>query len=142
MKNIFIVLLLNAVIASTACAQKLDASKVPAPVKTSFAKQYPGVTAKWEMEDGKYEASFKQQGHEISVLYDASGNMTESEMEIEVAELPAAIVDYVKSHRNGASVKEAAKITKTNGEINYEAVVKSMALIFDAKGNFLKEEKD
>ena len=142
MKNLSCLFFLSAVISFSACAQKLDASKVPAPVKASFSKQYPGVTPKWELEDGKYEAGFKQLGHEISVLFDAKGTMTESEMEINVSALPATIAAYVKAHKNGAAIKEAAKITKTNSEINYEAVVKGMALIFDANGNFLKEEKD
>lgn len=142
MKKLFSVLFLSGIVSLSACAQKLDAAKVPAAVKAAFAKQYPGATPKWEMEDGKYEAGFTQQRHEVSVLYNANGTMTESEAEIKVAELPASITAYVKAHRNGATIKEAAKITKTNGDINYEAVVKGMALIFDTKGNFLKEEKD
>lgn len=142
MKKLFTVLYLSTGICLTACAQKLDVSKVPAPVRSSFARQYPGITPKWEKEEGKYEAGFKQKGYEISILFEANGTMTESEMEIKVSELPAAISAYVKTHRNKATIKEAAKITKANGEINYEAEVKDTDLIFDEKGNFLKEAKD
>ena len=42
----------------------------------------------------------------------------------------------------GITVKELTKITKSNGEINYEAAVKGKDLIFDAAGKFLKEVKD
>ena len=122
--------------------EKKEQVSVPAAVKAAFAKQYPGTTAKWEKEDGKYEAGFKHQGHEMSVLFEASGTMTENEMEIKVTELPSSAMEYVKAHYKGVTVKEAAKITKANGEVNYEAEVKGKDLIFDAKGTFLKEVKD
>jgi hypothetical protein len=78
----------------------------------------------------------------MSALFEANGAMTESEMEIKVKELPAAILEYVKTNRKGAAIKEAAKVTKANGEVNYEAEVNGKDMIFDAAGNFLKEEKD
>ncbi|HMH33038.1 MAG TPA: PepSY-like domain-containing protein [Puia sp.] len=124
-------------------AQKLDASKVPAPVKESFAKKYPKIASvKWELEKGNYEAGFKQDGQSISVLFTANGTMTESEVDIKTSELPAAALSYVKTHYKGKSIKEGAKITKVNGEINYEAEVNGKDVIFDANGKFLKEESD
>lgn len=122
--------------------EKHEKVNVPASVKQAFAKQYPGTTAKWDKEGDKYEAGFKNKGHEMSSLFEANGTMTESEMEIKVSELPASVMQYVKTHHKGATVKEAAKITKANGEVNYEAEVKGKDLIFDASGNFLKEVKD
>ena len=141
MKQLFGLLFIAAIASLTACAQKTDASKVPVPVKESFAKQFPGATAKWEKEEGKYEAGFKHQGHEMSALFDANGKMEESEMEIEVSELPVAITNYLRTNHSGATVKEAAKITKSNGEVEYEAEIKGKDLIFDANGNFIKEVK-
>ena len=129
-------------IAFSACAQKLDASKVPAVVKASFAKQYPGATAKWEKEDGKYEAGFKKDGNSMSALFEANGTMTESEMDIKVADLPATVLAYVKEHYKGKSIKEGAKITRADGAVNYEAEVDGKDVIFDAAGKFMKEVKD
>ena len=124
-------------------AQKLDASKVPAAVKESFAKKYPKVaTVKWELEKGNYEAGFKQDGQSMSVVFTPNGTMTESEVDIKTSELPAAALSYVKTNYKGKSVKEAAKITKANGEINYEAEVDGKDVIFDANGKFLKVEAD
>ena len=60
MKKLIMMSTLVASIVFSACAQKLDASKVPAAVKTSFEKQFPGATAKWEKEDGNYEVVFKK----------------------------------------------------------------------------------
>ena len=142
MKKVLMSAMAIMVITIPACAQKLDASKVPAAVKASFAKQYPGATAKWEKEDGKFEAGFDHNGHEMSALFEANGTMTESEMGIKVSELPAAVTQYINTHHKGETIKEAAKITKANGEVNYEAEVKGKDLIFDASGKFLKEVKD
>lgn len=121
--------------------EKKEHANVPAAVKQAFEKQYPGTKAKWDNEDGKYEAGFKQNGHEMSVLYNANGTVEETEMEIPVTQLPAAATSYVTQHKMG-KISEAAKITKANGEVNYEAEVKGKDVIFDAAGKFLKEVKD
>ncbi len=126
----------------TSCAQKIDASKVPAPVKESFTKQFPGVTAKWEKENGKYEALFKQEGKEMTVTFEADGTRIESEIEIPVAELPEAVKNYIKINYGGATIKEAAKITLAGGKVEYEAEVKGKVIIFDMDGNFVKEVGD
>lgn len=72
----------------TACAQ----TSVPAAVKASFAKEFKGTTVKWEKEGDRYEANFKQMGHEMSALYSIDGTITESEIEIKVSELPKEII--------------------------------------------------
>jgi len=142
MKKLITLLVMVVLIGCAACAQKLDASKVPAAVKAAFTKQYPGTAVKWEMEDGKYEASFKQNGSSMSVLYGANGTMTESEVDIKTTELPAAVLAYVKEHYKGKSIKEGAKITKADGTVNFEAEVDGKDVIFDASGKFIKEVKD
>jgi len=141
MKKLLSLVALATAIGFSACAQKLDASKVPASVKATFEKQYPGVSVKWEKEDGKYEAGFKQNGNTMSALYEANGTMTESEMDIKVSDLPASVLAYVKENYKGKKIKEGAKITKSDGTVNYEAEVDGKDVIFDAKGKFLKEMK-
>ncbi len=127
----------------TAYTQKIEATKLPEPVKTSFAKMYPEATnAKWEMEKGSYEVEFKQSGSSMSSLFKPDGTMTESEIDIKITDLPQAALSYVKEHYKGKQIKEAAKITKASGEINYEAEVEGKDLIFDTKGIFLKAEKE
>lgn len=142
MKKIIILPALVAVINFTASGQKIDAAKVPAAVKAAFIKQYPGAAPKWEKEDGKYEASFKQAGNDVSAMFEPNGTFTESEMEMTGAELPATVVAYMKAHYNGKAIKGAAKITKEDGTVNYEAALKGKDVIFDANGNFLKEVKE
>ena len=133
---------LVAAIGFTACGQKIDASKVPAAVKANFAKKYPGASVKWEKEDDKFEAGFKQNGNTMSALFEANGTMTESEKAVKVSQLPVAVLNYIKVHYKGKNIKEAAQITRADGTVNYEAEVNGKDVIFDAGGNFLKETKD
>lgn len=139
MKYLFALLIISATVIFVACGQKLEASKVPVPVKESFSQHFPGATAKWEKEDEKFEAGFKFQDHSMSALFDANGTMTESEIEIKVAELPANVLAYLKANHNGTTINEAAKITKANGEMIYEAEIKGKDLLFDMNGNFIEE---
>ncbi|MEO7311122.1 MAG: PepSY-like domain-containing protein [Chitinophagaceae bacterium] len=140
-KKILLALFVGGAVA-VAVAQKLKASAVPAAVKSSFAKSYPGITAKWEMEAGKYEAGFKKNGSDMSVLFEKNGTMTESETDIKTTDLPATVLAYVAAHYKGKKINEAAKITTAAGVVTFEAEVGDTDVIFDASGKFLKEVKE
>lgn len=142
MKKIMMMFVAAMSITFAAGAQKLNNADVPAPVKASFTKKYPGAVAKWEKEDGKYEAGFKKDGKTMSALFEVNGTFTESEVDIKTEDLPATVLAYVKEHYKGKTIKEGAKITKADGTINYEAEVDGNDVIFDAAGKFLKEVKD
>ncbi len=129
-------------LSSTINAQKLNDSKIPAKVKESFAKQFPSTTAKWEKEDGNFEASFKKDGKACSALFTADGVMTESEISIALEELPKLAQQYIVKKFVGKKIKETAKITKADGTITYEINVAGKDELFDTKGNFLKEVKE
>ncbi len=128
-------------IASCADAQKLKETEVPAVVTATFQKLYPGVTAKWEKEDGNYEAGFENKQGETSVLINDKGALLETENEIAVSALPKAATDYITKNKPGEKVKEAAMIIDSAGKKMYEAEVKDGDLLFDETGNFIKEEK-
>ena len=133
---------LTGAISLAASGQKFEASKVPGAVKISFAQKFPNAIVKWEKENDKYEANFKQGTNIMSALFDANGTMTESEIAIKIIDLPANVLSYVKEHYNGKTIKEGAKITRADGTINFEAEVERNDLLFDVKGNFLKISKD
>ena len=136
------VALVLGVIALPACGQKLNESQVPVAVKTAFQKQYPSVKATWDKEDANYEANFKQDGKAMSAVIDKNGTIVETETDIPVTDLPAAIQDYMKKNYRGIKIEEAARIEKANGDVNYEAEVHHKDIIFDANGKFIKEAKD
>jgi hypothetical protein len=78
----------------------------------------------------------------MSVIIDGSGNITETETMIAVTDLPVPISDYMNKYYSGMKIEEAAKIIKASGDVNYEAEIKEKDIVFDANGNFLKEEKE
>lgn len=119
-------------------ASALAQVKVPLVVENAFAKEYPSTKVKWEKEGSNYEAGFEQKGHEMSVIYTPAGLATEKEVEIAVAELPQAVKDYISLKYKGAKVKEAAKITKVNGEVKYEAEINGKDVLFTPNGGIIK----
>jgi len=136
-------MMVAAMITSLTFAQKLQEKDVPASVKTAFQKNFPQAKVeKWEKEGVNFEAEFELNKSEQSVLFDAQGGIIETEIEIEISELPNGIVDYVKTNYKGQSVKEAAKISDTKGTLTYEAEIKGMDLLFDSNGKFIKEIKN
>ncbi|MDP4284382.1 MAG: PepSY-like domain-containing protein [Bacteroidota bacterium] len=142
MKNIISLLITGCIITLAACSQRIDDSKVPSPVKSSFAKDFPGVSSKWEKEKLNYEANFGQDGKTMSALYDGNGNRQETETDIKVSDLPTPVQDYITNNYPGKKIKEAAVITKANGEVNYEAEVNDMDVLFAQDGKFIKTAKD
>jgi uncharacterized membrane protein YkoI len=133
-RNIALVALLATTISTAVFAQKMVSDKVPVAVKQAFEKAYPSAKeTKWDKEGKDYEASFEQGKEELSVVFDAKGQVLEVEKEIEFSALPAAVQTALK----GKKVKEAAMITK-GGKTMYEAEVGGKDLMFDAQGKAIK----
>lgn len=115
---------------------------MPSAVRSAFQKQYPDTPAKWEKEKGNYEVSFKKEGEIMSAVINKEGTILETESDIAVNELLKPIQSYLKTHYKGTEIKEAARIVKANGEVNYEGEVNGKDVIFDASGKFIREAKD
>lgn len=131
MKKIMLFVALFAFV-QTAFAQ---ASKVPEAVKMAFSKAYPNADdVEWELEDGNFEVEFElTDDKEMSVLYDATGAVLETEVPVSLADLPKAAQETLQ----GKKVKETAKITNAKGVVTYEAEVRRKELMFDAQGRQL-----
>lgn len=138
MKKLMLILL-SVIVAASAGAQD---KKTPDVVKNAFKKEFPQITkVDWGMENGLYEAEFTINGKEASANYSKDGVLKEFEMAIEKKDLPAGVLEYVKSHFDGYRITETAKITDDKNVVTFEVEVtksgKSSDLIFDTKGNFL-----
>lgn len=136
MKKVFFLLTLLLGTGMMACAQK----NPPQAVVTAFNQKFSNVKElKWSLEkNGDWEAEFEQGDTELSANFSAAGQWLETETEISVADLPAAVQAALK----GKKVKEAAKILRADGSTVYEAEVKRKDMLFDASGKLLSEEKD
>ncbi|HEX7366442.1 MAG TPA: hypothetical protein VF273_05060, partial [Pelobium sp.] len=106
-----------------------------------FKKAYPNVKAKWEKEGLNYEAGFTKDGHETSVIYNPDGLATATEVEIAISALPKPVKDKLAQNYKGAKIKEAAKITKGNGAVEYEAEINGKDILFSAEGKALNNGK-
>jgi hypothetical protein len=142
MKKI-VLMLVAGLITSLTYAQKIQDNDVPVVVKNAFQKQYPTAKeVKWEKENVNYEVNFDLNEVDYSVLMDEKGTILETEIEIELSQLPAGVLDYVKANYAGQKVKECSKITDVKSVITYEVEIKGKDLIFDNNGKFVKETKD
>lgn len=122
-----------------ASAQNKD---IPQQVKTAFAQAYPTVTKiKWEREAANYEGNFSYNGRKTSVIYTPDGKLMETETAITSDALPKAALQYARAK---GKIKDAARIEKPDGTVQYEAEVNGKDLIFNDKGSFITEnvEKD
>jgi hypothetical protein len=123
-------------------AQKIQSKDVPEAVMTAFQKEFPAAKiAKWDREENNFEASFDNNKLDQSVVFDAQGNILETEVEIGINELPEKAKDYVTLNYPGKKIKEVAKITDAQKTVTYEVEVNGMDLIFSEQGKFIKEIK-
>jgi len=142
LKKALIVLLACTCCTIAVSAQNLKESEVPSSVKAAFNKKYHDTHAKWEKEKDNYEVNFRKDNKSMSAVIDKEGTIIETETGIRIKMLPQNVQSYLKTHYEGAKVKEAAKIVKANGDINYEAEVNGKDVIFDDNGKFIKKTRD
>lgn len=140
------IMLASVLIVSCANAQKMNEADVPAKVKETFAKKYPGAKAeKWEKENADYEAEFDWNKVESSATFDANGNFKEFEQEVKSSSLPKAVTDYCTKNFSGYKLSEASKITDASDKTMFEAEMEKgkdhFDAIFDEQGNFLKKSE-
>lgn len=132
-------------IATLASAQKMNEKDIPVKVKEAFAKKYPGIKAEWEKEGANYEAEFKQNKIEQSVVFDEMGAFKEVEQEIKITELPKAVSDYCTKNYPAHKLSEASKMTDASGKMMYEAELSKgkehFDIIFDDNGTFIKKSE-
>lgn len=129
-------------ISSFSFAQK-SKKKIPEIVKVTLKKKYPTVKdVKWDKENTNYEANFTVNKVDNSVLINEKGELLETEVNLNIQELPASVLVYISKNYKGEKVKEAAKIVNAKGEVIYEAEVGGKDLLFNAGGKYLKTVKD
>ena len=141
------VLLIAALMSNMAYAQKISVDKVPAAVTSAFKTKFPTVTkATWEME-GKteYEVNFLLGGVKASANFDNTGKWLETETELKISALPAAIQSTLKKDFAGFKINEATKIESVKHGNCYEAEIEkgeeTFDILFTVDGKILSKTK-
>ncbi len=137
MKKIFLPFALVLTIAIS-CEQKFETWQIPKNVLHNFQKQQPHIDADWEAEDSVYEATFKSGGDNISLLYNKAGDLLQTEKIIKTAAVPDEIKNYLAENKKDQKITRAKKVTKDNGEVNYEVMLNRQRLTFSEEGKFIK----
>lgn len=141
-KTLSLLLLFSVITITSLMAQDLKENGVPKPVKEAFAKKYPDAKkVSWEKEKGNFEANWGgKSGEDNSVTFTPAAVFVEIVEAIPVSQLPPIVAPYVAKHYNGATIKEAGKVTDAAGKHMFEAEIKGKDLIFDEKGVFIKQD--
>lgn len=123
-------------------AQKTKEQNVPQVIKKALSEKFPNAkNVKWDKEENNFEASFKNNNIDNSILFNANGKIIETEIAIEVNQLPKNALQYLNDNFKNQKVKEAAKIITEKGNLIYEAEIKGKDLFFDKNGNFITKDK-
>ena len=124
-------------------AQKLAAAQVPAVVQATFRARFPAVkTNTWEKENGDFEAGFKLNRATMSAVITPAGVLKETETDMAVNKLPAAVRATLARDYPTARITEAATLVSGTDATTYEAEVKqkgkSRDVVFNADGTVVK----
>ncbi|TGE14610.1 PepSY-like domain-containing protein [Hymenobacter elongatus] len=103
-----------------------SAASIPDAVMMAFEQTYPNARAvRWTRESGQFEAEFNDGATEKKtwLMFTAAGAVTETEVEIDPAQLPAPIGTRLNTYYKGYAVTEAAIIKPDSGGTIYEAEI-------------------
>ena len=143
MKKIsLIMILLTSLMANHLMAQDLHQKDVPKKVTDALVKKFPNAKKlSWEMEKGNYEANWGgKSGEDTSVVFTPAAIFMEMVVSMPINQLPSNVAPFIQKKYNKASIREAGRLTDAAGKQFFEVEIKGKDLIFDEKGNFIKED--
>ena len=137
-----ILLMLPVIFTMQAKAQKCKTKDVPVAVMDAFKNAYPDSKKTcWGKDSSNFQVAFHNGKAPVSVTYNATGKRIITEMQMPVEDMPQSIAEHIKKNYPGEIIIEAAQITDAEEIVTYEVQVKDLALVFDAKGNYLQTLK-
>lgn len=137
-------------IAGSISAQEIAPKDVPAPVFAKFNAFYGDAKkVKWEKENERYEASFKDAAKKkMSITFNADGNIYEKEWEVKKKELPKTIADSLMKKFPAAKILEIEKIDRSGlvlfeieTAIEENKIKKGYAICFTEDGKLYTKEE-
>jgi hypothetical protein len=141
MKNFLFLVIVFSLLSFSACSQK----NPPENVKKEFLQKFVGAKSiSWSSEkENEWEAEFRLNGNEMSACFDNSGKWLETEAEVSAKDLPAPVLNTLKSEFAGFKTDEIS--TVENPEMKgYEISLKNkqtkLTVIIGADGKVLEKE--
>lgn len=129
-----VVLILSIALGSISYGQN---KKVPESVKQTFMEKFPDAgDVEWEYEkdENSWEADFSMNGKEMSADFNQEGQWLETEVEIDLSELPHQIEtvlnEHIQSNYPSAAVEEVERIETAQG-IFYEIEIIAEEMVVD-----------
>lgn len=120
--------------------------KVPAAVTEAFKKKYPSAeNVEWSDKVTVFMASFSDGGTSYEARFSNKGEWKNTENEIAVSDIPAAVKDgYQKSKFTEYEIQKAYKISVPGDKVEYRLHVKKSDLqqknlLFSSDGRLLKD---
>ena len=145
MKKLLVLFVCMALVVGVSATNQKE-EKIPAAAKSGFAAKFPTAQkVKWSVEKpGEFEAEFTLNKVETSALFDAKGNLLETETEIKENELPQAVMATLAKDFAGYKLDEIEKAIDAKGTVSYEMEAvkgkEKLEIVFDASGKLLGKE--
>ena len=117
-------------------------ASIPLQVRSAFTKNHPGIEAAWEVENAQYEATYFINNKKNTVIYEESGDLFATEIEIDEQEMPNKVTSYLSRHYKDVLIPPGKRITKVNGEVSFQVKVNESKLLFNGDGKFITSDKE
>jgi hypothetical protein len=135
MRTIILMVLVALMSCNTTPGQKISNDKIPEQVMNAFKAKFPAAEKpSWEMEkEAVYEVSFKMDSSEYTAVFDKDGNWMETEVEIETATLPPAVMAAISGNYPGYDAREACRLEIPDKGALYEVELKKGKDVLDVQ---------
>ena len=121
---------------------------LPEAVVAAFNAKYAGAEeVRWGKEsDNEFEAEFELNEKEMTASFDTSGKWMETEAKLSEEDLPAPILQTLKSQFGDYRIVQAESLEKAGETAVYEVKLEKgeseLEVVLDASGKVVKKEQE
>jgi hypothetical protein len=106
-----------------------DNRNPPETVRKSFQNEYPrSKPGQWSQSGGSWNVSFNDKDHnngEVTAHFDGNGSHTDTYVPYNRKDVPAPVMDNVKSKYSGSGSSQFTRIDRSGGNSVYQVNLKS-----------------
>ena len=142
MKSLVILFVGVAALSISSCSQNIPGNKIPSVVQNALKAKFASASHiewEWEKKDRLFEAEFYLDNKEYTALIDSTGQLIMHKIDIQVSELPDAVISTVRQSYSDYKIDDAEKLEKEG--ITYYVVglerkgEKDKRLVFSKNGS-------